>query len=96
MKAILVAAALVACATAANAQGRPSSTQMTCRSVHALVSQRGAIVLGTGGDTYDRFVASEFSCATGLFARPAFVPTRDDPQCNIGFYCTDAPPFFGR
>jgi hypothetical protein len=84
----------LAAATAgpADAQGRPSTLALTCRSAASLVAQRGAIVLGTGGQTYDRFVSNETFCPVGLYARPAAVPTRDNPQCVIGFYCTGLRP----
>ena len=40
-------------AGSALAQSRPQSVGMTCRAAAALVFQRGAIVLGTGGYTYE-------------------------------------------
>src|SRR5215213_3907368 len=48
--------------TAAVAQNRPSTTAMTCRQAASLVYARGAIVLGTGGYTYDRFVRDRSFC----------------------------------
>ncbi len=74
-------------------QRRASTTNMTCAQATAVVTQQGAVVLGTGGQTYDRFVRYESLCPTGLYARPAFEPTRDNPNCLIGYYCTNAPPF---
>ncbi len=74
--------------------GRASTTNMSCAQAKSVVDRSGAVVLGTGGQTYDRFVRLEAYCPTGLFARPAFEPTRDNAQCYIGYYCSDAPPFF--
>jgi hypothetical protein len=88
----LIIAATFALAPSAFAQGRPSTTTMTCRAAGALVAQQGAIVLSTGPQTYDRYVRSGNFCPTGLFPRPAFVATRDNPQCDIGFYCTGMRP----
>src|SRR3954451_17348236 len=48
--------------TAAVAQNRPSTTAMTCQQAASLVYARGAIVLGTGGYTYDRFVRDRSFC----------------------------------
>ncbi len=94
MKAVCALMAILALAPPAHAAGRPSTTTMTCQSAQALVARAGAIVLGTGGQTYDRFVRFESACATGLYGHPAFRPTRDNPQCNIGYYCTAERPIY--
>ncbi len=83
-------AALTAAAPAA-AQNRPSSTAMTCGQAQALVLERRALVLGTGGDTYDRFVRDAGFCAGGQIVTPAFAPTRDNPQCVAGWRCIERP-----
>ena len=75
---------------------RASTTNMTCAAASGLVARQGEAVLGTGGDTFDRFVRSEFLCPTGLSGRPAFEPTRDNPSCMIGYYCTAMPPWMER
>ncbi len=92
MKYILASLALIGIMANAQAQGRPSTTAMTCGQATGVVNQRGAVVLATGRDLYDRYVLSENLCPD--FARPAFVPTRDNPQCHIGFYCSNTPPMF--
>jgi hypothetical protein len=91
----LATAALLA-ATPTLARERASTTAMTCKAANALVTQRGAVVLGSGGSSYDRYVRSETLCPTGLYGRAAFVPTRDNPQCYIGYYCSGMPEFFDR
>ena len=96
MRSAFVLLALLATTGIGLAQQRPSTTRMTCAAAGSLVAQRKAIVLGTGGDTYDRFVVTEGYCATGTYGRPAFVPTRDNPQCHIGYYCSNTPPMFSR
>jgi hypothetical protein len=89
-----IAVAGLVCASATGALARPSTTTLTCAAAKALVERSGAIVLGTGGQTYDRFVRFESLCPLGYSARPAFAPTRDNRQCYIGFYCTSGPPPF--
>jgi len=79
---------------AAVAQLRPSTTNMACKAAAALINRQGAAVLATGKDLYDRYVRSQAFCPTGTFARPAFAPTRDNPQCMIGYYCSYASPLF--
>ena len=90
----MVRAALIlfCLATPALAQ-RPDTRSMTCQQASALVANRGAVVLSTGPDIYDRYVASERLCWSGYYGRPAFVPTRDQPNCVIGYYCAATPPF---
>jgi hypothetical protein len=84
---IRMAAALVLAATPAAAQTRPSSTAMTCQQTVRLIQARGALVLGTGGMTYDRFVRDRSFCEPTEIAKRAFRPTRDNPNCLIGYTC---------
>ena len=61
---------------------------MGCGSVTALVAAQGAVVLGTGGHSYDRFVANGSYCERGQGSEPAFERTTDKAQCLIGYRCT--------
>jgi hypothetical protein len=76
-------------ATGAEAQGRPSTTAMTCNQARQFVLARGAVVLGTGGMTYDRFVADRSHCEPTEIATNAHVPARDTPACFIGYRCKE-------
>lgn len=67
--------------------GRPYTPALACTAAHALVSARGAIVLGTGPDLYDRYVSSDGFCQMDEVAMPAFVPSGDSPQCFVGYTC---------
>ena len=85
-----IASILAILATApAFAQSRPSTTTMSCASATNLVIARGAIVLGTGGDTYERFVRDASFCFKGQVTRARFAPTSDNAQCMIGWRCFD-------
>lgn len=84
---IRIATALFVLAIPTVAQARPSSTTMTCQQTVRLVQTRGALVLGTGGQTYDRFVRDRSFCESTEVARRAFRPTRDNPTCLIGYTC---------
>jgi hypothetical protein len=90
MKTYLFALAACFLVSSAAAQPRPSSVNMGCRQAAGLVASRGAIVLGTGGYTYDRFVADHRFCLRGEVTEPAWVPTRDTPQCLVGYRCKEA------
>ena len=87
-----VGAALVfaaAAAAPAAAQGRPSTTSMSCAQAQATVRNAGAIVLGMGPDLIERFVISRAYCTPSERTKPAWAPTRDDRQCFIGFRCEE-------
>ena len=89
MNRIVLALALAAGVTPAAAQTRPSSTAMTCNQARNFVQARGAVVLGTGGMTYDRFVSDRSHCEPTEIATNAHVPARDTPECFIGYRCKE-------
>jgi hypothetical protein len=85
----LAATLLVLASTAAAAQPRPSTVAMTCGQARGFVTSRGAAVIGTGGQTYDRFVRDRSFCEVTEVTRTSFVPTRDNPHCFIGYRCIE-------
>ena len=89
-KALPLGLAVACLATTVAAQPRPSTVAMRCGQAASLVASRGAIVLGTGGYTYDRFVAHRGFCLLSETTEAAFVPTIDNPQCFIGYRCKEA------
>jgi hypothetical protein len=89
MKALLLAAAFLTVATSAVAQPRPSTTGMSCAQAAGLVASRGAIVLGTGGHTYDRFVTDERFCLRSETTAPVWVRAGDTHQCFVGYRCKE-------
>lgn len=77
-------------AAPASAQNPASSTQrMVCADAMALVKAKGAILLGTGGEAMERFVRDRGQCEISEIAELRFVPTRDNPQCPIGYRCRE-------
>jgi hypothetical protein len=84
---ILIIAAGAGLLMNATAQARPSTLSMTCGQAQALVARQGAIVLSTGEFTYDRYVSDRRFCEVGEALRNEFVPTRDNPQCFVGYSC---------
>jgi len=73
--------------TEARSQGRPVSTALTCSRAAGLVGSQGALVLGTGVYTYDRYVSNQRFCVLGETTEPAWIRTVDNPQCFIGYQC---------
>lgn len=89
MSGMIAVAAMLA--SPAFAQSRPSTVERSCEASRALVARNGAIVLGTGGFTYDRFVASRNFCQFDEILDPAFVPSGDTAQCFVGYRCKTGP-----
>lgn len=81
------AASLVLLAAAGIAEARPSTVAMSCAQARAIVQREGAAVLGTGGQTYDRYVRDRNFCEPTEIGKTAFVPARDTPSCFVGYTC---------
>lgn len=77
----------MALATAVVAQPRASTPGMSCGQARALVASQGAVVLGTGPNTYDRYVAHAGFCPHDQVPEPAYERTADNPQCYVGSRC---------
>ena len=90
MKRIALVLTMLASASGVQSQTRPQTPSMTCDQARSIVFSRGAAVLGTGGFTYDRFVRDRTFCQINETTEFAVVPTRDTPQCPIGYRCRDA------
>lgn len=86
-----IALALSLVASGVHAQTRPSTVNMTCGASRQLVFSRGAIVLGTGGMTYDRFVRDRNFCDLTEYAQAAYVPSLETPVCFVGYRCRQGP-----
>lgn len=87
MKTIAIALILALCTQAAIAQSRPSMPLRACATNRQDVLAHGAVVLGTGGHTYDRFVRDRSFCQFDEILEPAWVPSRDTPTCFVGYRC---------
>jgi len=94
MKQFAFAFAVSVAATTAIAQPRPSTVVMSCGQAAGLVASRGAVVLGTGGHTYDRFVSDGRFCLRNEITEPAWVPAGDTRQCLVGYRCRERTPHF--
>jgi hypothetical protein len=83
---------VVAAATPASAQSRPDSLTMTCSAAQALVRERGAVVIGTGPNVFDRYVADRRFCMPTQVTQNAFIATRDNRNCLVGGICRENVP----
>ncbi|GGF79271.1 hypothetical protein GCM10007301_44140 [Azorhizobium oxalatiphilum] len=82
-------AILAAVLVPAVAMALPNTTQMTCRQAATIVRAGGSAVLATSANTYDRYVISRAFCPADQINDPAWVPTRDNPRCFVGYTCYD-------
>nr|WP_243373912.1 hypothetical protein [Microvirga solisilvae] len=87
MRRLALVLALLGCGAGVHAQQRPSTLNMTCGQAQRVILSRGAAVLSTGTYTYDRFVRDRGFCEFNEGVELALVPTRDTPQCPIGYRC---------
>lgn len=94
MHRILLPLALLLAADLAAAQSRPSTVNRPCSVSQQNVIARGAVVLGTGGYTYDRFVRDRSFCEFDEYLEPAWVPSRDTPSCFVGYRCKSDRPLW--
>ena len=93
MARILIALLAFVLMGAGLAQARPQSPARSCAANRQSVLANGAVVLGTGGYTYDRFVRDRSFCQFDEIADPAWVPARDTPQCFVGYRCKNVSPW---
>ncbi len=87
MKSVSLAVALSLFAGGALAQTRATTTTMSCDAAASLVQARGAVVLYSTPDIFDRFVRDASFCPHGQVLKPAFTPARDRAQCFVGYRC---------
>lgn len=59
----------------------------TCAALARAVQQQGYVIRSAGLKGDQRYVRDESFCALGLVTIPAWVSTRDNPQCFIGYTC---------
>jgi hypothetical protein len=86
---VLALALALSIGTAPALAQRASTTTLSCGQAKAMVDRSGGLVLGTGGQTYDRFVRDRSFCEVTEITVPAFVPAGDTPRCFIGYRCKE-------
>lgn len=76
-------------AVPASAQTSGVTSRMTCLDAMALVKRQGSVLLDTGNQTVFRFVRDRSFCEITEIADLQFVPTRDNPECPLGYRCRE-------
>ncbi|WP_375464204.1 hypothetical protein [uncultured Methylobacterium sp.] len=86
----LVTALLIGLAAGpAPAQIRSAMPRMTCADAMDLVKRGGEVVVALGGPKPERIVRDRSFCDFSEIAELRFVPTRDNPECPIGYRCRE-------
>lgn len=83
LAATLAVASGLAVATPAAAQQVEASRE-SCAALQSLVQRQGRVVIGTGPYLYDTYTTN---CAPRQSQVPAYLSTRDNPQCFVGYSC---------
>jgi hypothetical protein len=87
MSRLILSVLVAVLATNSIAAARENTANMSCDEAAALVAKAGAIVLSTGVNTYDRFVADISHCAPRQATEPGLAPTLDSRFCKVGYIC---------
>ena len=66
------------------AQQRIEAAQQNCSALQSLVQRSGRVLLYTGPYLYDTYTVS---CVGRQSEIPAYLRTRDNPQCFVGYSC---------
>lgn len=66
-----------------------SSPRMTCAEAMDLVKRSGDVALATGAAPPERIVRERGFCDFSEIAELRFLPTRDNPQCPVGYRCRE-------
>ena len=83
----LAVAALASMSSASLGEGMIQSSRLPCHAVADIVSRRGAVLLATGGDNFDRYVSDQGKCARDEVITPAWIKTADNATCFVGYTC---------
>ena len=92
MRTLLLTISFTIAAGAAFAQDGPNSLTMSCASAQRLVQERGAVVIWSGPNIFDRYVSNGGQCAGSEMTVPAWIATQDQQQCPVGQRCKQIEP----
>lgn len=79
----------IAFGSAASAAGHVNTLDLTGSQVQQIVQDQGSVILDTGANTFDRYVANASFCLVGENAQAAYVPTADSSANFVGYTCEE-------
>ncbi|PLW75578.1 hypothetical protein [Cohaesibacter celericrescens] len=83
----VLAISAIASTTFASAAQHVDSHDLTGAQVKQLVQEQGSVLLDTGPNVFDRYVANSSYCSLGEKAERAYVPTADSNSEFVGYTC---------
>ncbi|PLW75717.1 hypothetical protein [Cohaesibacter celericrescens] len=84
----VIAISAIASTTFASAAQHVDSHSLTGSQVKQLVQEQGSVLLDTGPNLFDRYVANGSYCTLlGEHAEPAYVPTANSSSEFVGYTC---------
>lgn len=89
MKRAILALCIVTVTFPALAINRYKVTSMNCAAIQQAVNREGAAILRWQSKRnptlpiYDRYVRNSSYCEPGEYAKNAYVPSRDNPNCRV-------------
>jgi hypothetical protein len=86
-RSLLILAGLIVGGLSASAYARVYTMDHSCSELKNVVQTYGAVVLYTGPYTYDRYVSHGGYCEWGEQPSAAWVPSRDNDSCWVGYTC---------
>lgn len=64
-----------------------NTQNLTGNQVKQIVQEQGSVLLSTGPDLFDRYVANASYCSFGEEAQAAYVPTANSNATFVGYTC---------
>ena len=89
MRCFVTALLIVLVSGPAPAQPRQATPRITCADAMALVKRGGDVTIAVGNAPPERLVRDRSFCDLSEIAELRLVPTRDNPQCPIGYRCRE-------
>ena len=91
VRALLVLALSATSLFPAQTIARPYAPLLSCGRLKGMIYDKGAVVLSTGQFTFDRFVRDQGYCMLGEITEPAWIISKDQTQCFVGYTCGGRP-----
>lgn len=89
IRAAVVAVVAASVGSSAQAQEGQNLRKMPCSEAQALVKTKGAAVLHSGPNIFNRYVKDAAFCAEDMVLKPAWAKTQNVQACFVGYICTD-------
>lgn len=84
---MIAALALALTAAGASLASAASRDYPTCAEARETVARRGAAVIRTAPNLFDRYVTDLRFCPPGDHLKEGIAATRDNPACFVGYTC---------